>query len=66
VDTEGNNNFRINYESHDSNSGPWALIPCQASCTIQCNQKSELMERASTIHLYTSTITSSKVDQTEE
>jgi hypothetical protein len=28
---------------------------CQASCTSQRNQKSELMEGASTIHLYTST-----------
>jgi hypothetical protein len=28
---------------------------CQASCTSQRNQKSELMERASTIHLYTLT-----------
>jgi hypothetical protein len=33
----------------------YALIPCQASCTSQRNQKSELMEKASTIHLYTST-----------
>jgi hypothetical protein len=28
---------------------------CQALCTSQRNQKSKLMERASTIHLYTST-----------
>jgi hypothetical protein len=28
---------------------------CQASCTSKHNQKSELMERASTIQLYTST-----------
>jgi hypothetical protein len=28
---------------------------CQASCTSQRNQKSELIERASIIHLYTST-----------
>jgi hypothetical protein len=50
----GNSNFTINCENQDSNSRPWALIPCQASCTSQRNQKSELMERASTIHLYTS------------
>jgi hypothetical protein len=54
VDTKGgNSNFTINCENQDSNSRPWALIPCQASCTNQRNQKSELMERASTIHLYT-------------
>jgi hypothetical protein len=47
--------FTINCENQDSNSRPWALIPCQASCTSQCNQKSKLIERASTIHLYTST-----------
>jgi hypothetical protein len=56
VDTKGgNNNFIINCENQDLNTRPWALIPCQASCTSQRNQKSELMERASTIHLYTST-----------
>jgi hypothetical protein len=56
VDTKGgDSNFTINCENQDSNSRPWALIPCQASCTSQRNQKSELMERASTIHLYTST-----------
>jgi hypothetical protein len=50
VDTKGgNNNFIINCENQNSNSIPWALIPCKASCTSQCNQKSELMERASTI-----------------
>jgi hypothetical protein len=38
--------FRINCESQDLNSRPGALIPCQASCTSQRNQKSELMERA--------------------
>jgi hypothetical protein len=38
--------FTINCENQDSNSRPWALIPCQASCTSQRNQKSELMERA--------------------
>jgi hypothetical protein len=54
----GNTNFRINCESQDSNSRPWDLIPCQASCTSQRNQKCELMERASTIHLCTSTICS--------
>jgi hypothetical protein len=32
-----------------------AIGLCQASCTSQHNQKSKLMERASTIHLYTST-----------
>jgi hypothetical protein len=46
---------QINCENQDLNTRPWALIPCQASCTSQRNQKSELMERASTIHLYTST-----------
>jgi hypothetical protein len=51
----GDNNFTINCENQDSNSRPWALIPCQDSCTSQRNQKSELMKRASTIHLYTST-----------
>jgi hypothetical protein len=56
VDTkEGDNNFTINCENQDLNTRPWALIPCQASCTSQHNQNSELMERASTIHLYTST-----------
>jgi hypothetical protein len=57
----GNNNFRITCESQDSNSRKpglklkiLALIPCQASCTSQRNQKCILMERASTIHLYTS------------
>jgi hypothetical protein len=29
MDTKGgNNNFTINYENQDSNSRPWALIPC--------------------------------------
>jgi hypothetical protein len=37
--------FTINCENQDSNSRPWALIPCQASCISQRNQKSELMER---------------------
>jgi hypothetical protein len=65
MDTKGgNNNFTINCENQNSNSRPWALIPCQASCTSQRNRKSELMERASTIHLYTSTCTTflSQVD----
>jgi hypothetical protein len=57
VDTKGATTiFTINCENQDSNSRPWALIPCQASCTSQYNQKSELMERTSTIHLYTSTL----------
>src|SRR4051812_21747949 len=34
---------------------PDASDMCQASCTSQRNQKSELMGRASAIHLYTST-----------
>jgi hypothetical protein len=60
VDTkEGNSNFTINCENQDSNLRPWALIPCQASCTSQRNQKSKLMEKASTIHLYTSTVCTS-------
>jgi hypothetical protein len=47
VDTKGgNSNFIINCENQDSNSRPWVLIPCQASCTSQRNQKSELMKRA--------------------
>jgi hypothetical protein len=50
----GTKKFRINCENHDSNSRPCTLIPCQASCTSQCNQKSKLMERAKAIHLYTS------------
>jgi hypothetical protein len=34
VDTKGgNSNFTINCENQESNSRPWALIPCQASCT---------------------------------
>ena len=48
----GSSNLRINCTTQDSNSRPWALIPCQASCTSQRNQKSELMERASIIHIY--------------
>jgi hypothetical protein len=57
VDTKGGaiTIFTINCENQDSNSRSWALIPCQVSCTSQRNQKSELMERASIIHLYTST-----------
>jgi hypothetical protein len=47
MDTKGDdNNFIINCENQDLNTRPWALIPCQASCTSQRNQKSELMERA--------------------
>jgi hypothetical protein len=38
--------FIINCKNQDSNSRPWALIPCQASCSSQRNQKPELMERA--------------------
>jgi hypothetical protein len=34
---------------------PWKDHRCQASCTSQRNQKFELMERTSTIHLYTLT-----------
>jgi hypothetical protein len=38
VDTKGgNSNFTINCENQDSNLRPWALIPCQASCTSQHN-----------------------------
>jgi hypothetical protein len=48
--------FTINCKNQDSNSRPWTLIPCQALCTSQRNQKSELMEKISTIHLYTSTV----------
>jgi hypothetical protein len=34
---EGNNNFRINCENHDSKSRPWALVSWQPSCTSQRN-----------------------------
>jgi hypothetical protein len=65
MDTKGgDSNFTINCENQDLNTRSLALIPCQASCTSQRNQKSELMERASTIHLYTSTdITSGHFSQ---
>jgi hypothetical protein len=54
VDKEGsNNNVLINCKNQDSNLRPWALIPCQASWS-QHNEKSEFMERASAVHLYTS------------
>jgi hypothetical protein len=47
VDTKGgDSNFTINCENQDLNTRPWAVIPCQASCTSQHNQKFELMERA--------------------
>jgi hypothetical protein len=38
----GNNNFTINCKNQDLNTRPWDLIPCQASCTNQRNQKTDL------------------------
>ena len=44
--------FLINCACQDSNSRPQAPIPCHVSCTSQLSQKSELIERDSTIHIY--------------
>jgi hypothetical protein len=49
MDTNGdNNNFTRNCKIQDSNSRPWALIPCQASYSSQHNQKIELIFFAKT------------------
>jgi hypothetical protein len=53
----GNNNFRINCERQDSNSRPWALIPCRTACSSQCDQKTDLMEEIRQ-YIYTSTLPS--------